>query len=496
MKVNFLTDLKSDTGTLVFLCFKNQPLDTYLNNLNKKIKGYVDKAIKVSSMEYNNNSFTDIVIPQGTNANRIILIGVDQTKIINEYDWGKLGSFITSVLNLKKISDIKLIVPKLKKNNVNETNILYGMALNTYRFNKYFTDTGKKRINFLNSITVISQNAKNIKKLWIRFNALKEGVFLTRDLVSEPSNNLTPSLLAKEASKLRKFGLKVNILDEKKLKSLKMGALLGVAQGSANKPFVVTLEWKGNPKNKVMDFSFVGKGVTFDTGGISIKPSGGMEEMKYDMGGSAVVLGLMKSLALSKVKSNISAVVGLVENMPSGTAQRPGDVVKSMSGKTIEVINTDAEGRLVLADAVWYAQKKFEPKNLIDLATLTGAIIVSIGQEKAGMFSNSSKLTTLLEKVGKEVGEPVWNMPIDSSYEKDISSDIADMKNVGSGRGAGSTAGAIFVKRFIKNVNWIHLDIAGVTWAKGDKPLIPKGGTGFGVRLLEEVVLQYISNKR
>ena len=199
-----------------------------------------------------------------------------------------------------------------------------------------------------------------------------------------------------------------------------------------------------------MDFSFVGKGVTFDTGGISIKPSGGMEEMKYDMGGSAVVLGLMKSLALSKVKSNISAVVGLVENMPSGTAQRPGDVVKSMSGKTIEVINTDAEGRLVLADAVWYAQKKFEPKNLIDLATLTGAIIVSIGQEKAGMFSNSSKLTSLLEKVGKEVGEPVWNMPIDSSYEKDISSDIADMKNVGSGRGAGSTAGAIFVKDLLK----------------------------------------------
>ena len=275
-----------------------------------------------------------------------------------------------------------------------------------------------------------------------------------------------------------------------------MGALLGVAQGSANKPFVVTLEWNGNPKSNVMDFSFVGKGVTFDTGGISIKPSGGMEEMKYDMGGSAVVLGLMKSIAMSKVKSNISAVVGLVENMPSGTAQRPGDVVKSMSGKTIEVINTDAEGRLVLADAVWYAQKKFQPKNLIDLATLTGAIIVSIGQEKAGMFSNSTKLTTLLERVGKKVGEPVWNMPIDSSYEKDISSDIADMKNVGSGRGAGSTAGAIFIKRFINNVNWIHLDIAGVTWAKSDKPLVPKGGTGYGVRLLEEMILQYLSDKR
>ena len=266
-----------------------------------------------------------------------------------------------------------------------------------------------------------------------------------------------------------------------------MGALLGVAQGSANKPYVVTLEWKGNKSSK-FDFSFVGKGVTFDTGGISIKPSSGMEEMKYDMGGSAVVLGLMKSLALGKSKVNVSAAIGLVENMPSGTAQRPGDVVTSMSGQTIEVINTDAEGRLVLADVVWYAQKKFKPKKLIDLATLTGAIIVSIGQEKAGMFSNDDKLAVEIEESGKKIGEPVWNMPIDETYERDIKSDIADMKNVGSGRGAGSTAGAIFIKRFIKDVSWVHLDIAGVTWAKQDKPLIPKGGTGYGVRLLEHLV--------
>ena len=410
----------------------------------------------------------------------------------NEYAYGKLGSFITTVLNNKKIKNAKYVSTDFGNKGENEANIIYGMALNTYRFNKYFTDEIKKRSNYLSTVTVISKNANVLKRLWNRYNAIKEGVFLTRNLVSEPSNNLTPALLAKEAQKLKSCGLQINILDEKKLKSLKMGALLGVAQGSANKPFVVTLEWKGNPKSKSMDFSFVGKGVTFDTGGISIKPSGGMEEMKYDMGGSAVVLGLMKSLALSKIKSNISAVVGLVENMPSGTAQRPGDVVKSMSGKTIEVINTDAEGRLVLADAVWYAQKIFKPKNLIDLATLTGAIIVSIGQEKAGMFSNSDKLSMLLEKAGKEVGEQVWNMPIDNSYEKDIKSDIADMKNVGSGRGAGSTAGAIFIKRFINNVNWIHLDIAGVTWAKSDKPLIPKGGTGFGVRLLEEVVSRYL----
>ena len=492
MKVNFITSLNNDGGNLIFLCIKNKPLDNYLNGLNKKFKGYIDKAIKISAMEFNNNSFADIIMPQGSNSDRIILFGVDQTKLNSEYAYGKLGSFITTVLNNKKIKNVKLASTDFGNKGENEANILYGMALNTYRFNKYFTDEIKKRNNYFSTVTVISKNANVLKKIWNRYNAIKEGVFLTRNLVSEPSNNLTPALLAKEAQKLKACGLKINILDEKKLKSLKMGALLGVAQGSANKPFVVTLEWKGNPKSKSIDFSFVGKGVTFDTGGISIKPSGGMEEMKYDMGGSAVVLGLMKTLALSKIKSNISAVVGLVENMPSGTAQRPGDVVKSMSGKTIEVINTDAEGRLVLADAVWYAQKIFKPKNLIDLATLTGAIIVSIGQEKAGMFSNSDKLSILLEKAGKEVGEQVWNMPIDNSYEKDIRSDIADMKNVGSGRGAGSTAGAIFIKRFINNVNWIHLDIAGVTWAKSDKPLIPKGGTGFGVRLLEEVVLRYL----
>ena len=239
-----------------------------------------------------------------------------------------------------------------------------------------------------------------------------------------------------------------------------------------------------------MDYTFVGKGVTFDTGGISIKPSGGMEEMKYDMGGSAVVLGLMKALALRKTKANVSGIIGLVENMPSGTAQRPGDVVKSMSGQTIEVINTDAEGRLVLADILWYAQKKFQPKRMVDLATLTGAIIVSIGQEKAGMFSNNKDFADELTELGLKVGEEVWNMPVDDSYEKDIRSDIADMKNVGSGRGAGSTAGAIFLKRFIKNTIWMHLDIAGVTWAKSDRPMTPKGGSGFGVRLLDELVFK------
>ena len=488
MKVTFSSDLKKDTGTLIFLCFKHKELDSYLNNINKKNKNFINKTIKISGLEFNNKSCVEILLPRDSNADRILLVGLEETNKFNSTNkLEELGSYITSELNKRKIGEATLIINSNIKEG-EEVHILFGVTLTTYRFNKYFSDKNNMRHNYLLSINLVSKNSLMAKKKWTRFLALKEGVFLTRDLVSEPANNLTPALLAKEASKLKNYGIKVNILDEKKIRGLKMGALLGVAQGSSNKPFVVTLEWKGDKKSSDTDFAFVGKGVTFDTGGISIKPSGGMEEMKYDMGGSAVVLGLMKALALSNSKSNVTGIVGLVENMPSGTAQRPGDVVKSMSGQTIEVINTDAEGRLVLADIVWYAQKKFKPKKLIDLATLTGAIIVSIGLEKAGMFSNNEKLASSLEKIGKEVGEPVWNMPIDNTYEKDIKSDIADMKNVGSGRGAGSTAGAIFIKRFIKNTPWIHLDIAGVTWAKADKPLIPKGGTGFGVRLLEQLV--------
>ncbi len=490
MRFNFNSELSRDKGVLLFVCIKNEPIHRYLTNLDNKNSNYIKQAMKVVNFDYKENNKLDLILPKGSNSDRIIILGVNKNSSFSDIDLGKLGSTVTATLNNKKIKEASLILSDKSFNAYEVALLLYGISLNTYRFNKYFSDKKKIRENFLETINLFSPDFKNIKNEWKRFNAIKEGVFLTRDLVSEPSNNLTPLLLSKEALKLRKTGLKVEQLDEKKLKQLKMGALLGVAQGSANKPYVVTLEWRGNKSKRTMDYTFVGKGVTFDTGGISIKPSGGMEEMKYDMGGSAVVLGLMKALALRKTKANVSGVIGLVENMPSGTAQRPGDVVKSMSGQTIEVINTDAEGRLVLADILWYAQKKFQPKKMVDLATLTGAIIVSIGQEKAGMFSNNKDFADELTKLGLKVGEEVWNMPVDDSYEKDIKSDIADMKNVGSGRGAGSTAGAIFLKRFIKNTIWMHLDIAGVTWAKSDRPMIPKGGSGFGVRLLDELVFK------
>ncbi|MDC3347689.1 leucyl aminopeptidase, partial [bacterium] len=288
------------------------------------------------------------------------------------------------------------------------------------------------------------------------------------------------------------LGVKIQVLDEKQMAKLGMGALLGVAQGSAQKPRLVVMRWDGAPKAKnKAPIAFVGKGVTFDTGGISIKPAGGMEDMKWDMGGSGVVIGLMKALAGRKAKVNAVGVVGLVENMPSSTAQRPGDVVTTMSGQTVEVLNTDAEGRLVLADAMWYCQDRYKPHTMIDLATLTGAIIVSLGNENAGMFANEDEICERLTDAGKSVGEPVWRMPLGDAYDKLINSDIADMKNIG-GRWGGSITAAQFLQRYVKDgVKWVHLDIAGVTWSNKDAPTVPKGGTAFGVRLLDRLVANH-----
>jgi leucyl aminopeptidase len=285
---------------------------------------------------------------------------------------------------------------------------------------------------------------------------------------------------------LAEIGVEVEVLGEKQMKKLGMGALLGVGQGSERESQLVVMRWNGGTEGDA-PLAFIGKGVTFDTGGISIKPAGGMEDMKWDMGGSAVVIGLMKTLALRKAKANVVGVVGLVENMPSGTAQRPGDVVTTMSGQTVEVINTDAEGRLVLADALWYTQDRFKPHFMIDLATLTGAIIIALGDQYAGLFSNDDKLSDKLIAAGRAVGEGVWRLPVDDPYDKQIKSEIADMMNVG-GREGGSITAAMFLKRFVNGVKWAHLDIAGVTWSKKDGPVTPKGATAFGVRLLDRLV--------
>mgnify|MGYP000968405828 CR=1 FL=1 len=361
---------------------------------------------------------------------------------------------------------------------------LHGLKLKSYSFNKYKT----KKETRLISINVLGNKNKPSTQNQLKFKALEEGTFYARDLVSEPGNILHPDEYAKRLNSLRKNGLKVNIYDKKKLKKLGMNALLGVGMGSIRGSYLVTIEWNG-AKNRSKPLAFIGKGVTFDTGGYSLKPARFMEDMTYDMAGSAAVVGLMKNLALRKAKINAVGVVGLVENMVSGDAQRPGDIVKSYSGKTIEVLNTDAEGRLVLADALTFTEKKFKPKFMIDLATLTGAIIVSLGSEYAGLFSNDDKLSKQILNAGTKVEEKLWRMPLHKNYDKLMNSKNADMQNINYIGGAGSTTAAQFLQRFILNKTpWAHLDIAGMAFSKYGGALNSGGATGFGVRLLNQLI--------
>jgi leucyl aminopeptidase len=361
---------------------------------------------------------------------------------------------------------------------------LHGLKLKSYEFNKYKT---KKETRII-SINIFGNKNKPSAQNQLKFKALEEGTFYARDLVSEPGNILHPDEYAKRLNSLRKDGLKINIYDEKKLKKLGMYALLGVGMGSIRGSYLVTMEWNG-AKNNSKPLAFVGKGVTFDTGGYSLKPARFMEDMTYDMAGSAAVVGLMKNLAIRKAKINAVGVVGLVENMVSGDAQRPGDIVKSYSGKTIEVLNTDAEGRLVLADALTFTERKFKPKFIVDLATLTGAIIVSLGSEYAGLFSNDDKLSKQILNAGEKVEEKLWRMPLHKNYDKLMNSKNADMQNINYVGGAGSTTAAQFLQRFILNKTpWAHLDIAGMAFSKYGGALNSGGATGYGVRLLNELI--------
>lgn len=373
--------------------------------------------------------------------------------------------------------------------------IAAGARLRAYRFDKYRTTQKEDEKPRLRSIAVATADPKAAEAAFEPLDKVVDGVYFTRDLVTEPANVMTPRAFVEQLKDLAGLGIDVEILDRDRMAELGMNALLGVAQGSANEPYLAIMRWAGAEDDTAAPVAFVGKGVCFDSGGISIKPAQGMELMKWDMGGAAVVSGLMKALAGRKAAVNAIGVVGLVENMPSATAQRPGDVVKSLSGQTIEVINTDAEGRLVLADALTYTIDRFKPREIIDLATLTGAIMVALGSYRAGLFSNDDGLSESISQAGDAVGEQVWRMPLGDRYDKDISSDIADMKNVGKGREAGSITAAQFLQRFVKDTPWAHLDIAGVTWTKENDTLVPKGGTGFGVRLLDRVVRERYEGK-
>ncbi len=364
-----------------------------------------------------------------------------------------------------------------------------GARLAAYRFDRYRTTEKPEQKPTLKRVVVAAEDAGAAETAYAPLAALAEGVEFARDLASEPANVLYPDEFARRVQALTDIGLEVEVLDEAEMARLGMGALLGVGQGSVRDSRLVVAQWRGG--GDAQPLAFVGKGVCFDTGGISIKPAEGMEDMKWDMGGAGAVAGLMKTLALRKAKVNAVGLLGLVENMPDGAAQRPGDVVKSLSGQTIEVINTDAEGRLVLADALWYCQERFKPRFMVDLATLTGAIIISLGHDYAGLFANDDGLAEALTQAGTVEGEKLWRLPLPAAYEKQIESPIADMKNIG-GRPAGSITAALFLQKFVNGLPWAHLDIAAVAWRKDSGwPTVPQGATGFGVRLLNRLCQGY-----
>ena len=489
--LSFASNLSHDSRSLaIFVTEKYEYKDKNLI-LPKDLVQKIDSFLKTLKAKNNDEEINSLDV---SDQKKCFVIRVKK-KYENSYFEEIGGTFFTYITKIKNINSVDIYADSLSENKDNLvrffSEFIFGFSLKSYTFNKYKT-LDREKINKKVNFKIITSYKNNITSIYKYYNAIKEGVFLTRDLVSEPPNILSPKVYANEIKKLSKLGLKIKIYDEKELKKLGLNALLGVGQGSANETYLVTIEWNGNTHSKQKPLAFVGKGVCFDTGGISLKPAKFMEEMKYDMAGSAVVVGLLKSLALRKAKVNAVGVVGLVENMPGSNAQRPGDIVKSYSGKTIEVLNTDAEGRLVLADALSFTEKKYKPKFIIDLATLTGAIIISLGEEYAGLFSNNDELSKNIFKASENVNEKVWRLPLHKNYDKLMDSTIADVQNINYAGGAGSITAAQFLQRFIINKTpWAHLDIAGMAFSKKAANLNPGGATGFGVRLLNNLVKKY-----
>ncbi len=471
---------KSISSNLVLFVDEKFSIDGLKKNFSNDEFSYISDLLKSSDLK------KDLLFFEINSKKTIFLVSVKKDLKISAIEG--LGAKFHSYIDHNKSNDY--LINSDTANGKIENFVgyfLHGLKLKSYEFNIYKSKKNKRSV----SINVYGNKNKISIQNQLRFKALEEGIFFARDLVSEPGNILHPDEYAKRINSLKKIGLKINIYDEKKLKKLGMNALLGVGQGSIRGSYLVTMEWNGL-KNSSKPLAFVGKGVCFDTGGISLKPAKFMEDMTYDMAGSATVVGLMKNLAIRKAKINAVGVVGLVENMPGGNAQRPGDIVKSYSGKTIEILNTDAEGRLVLADALTFTEKKFKPKFMVDLATLTGAIIVSLGSEYAGLFSNDNKLSEQLLNAGEKVEEKLWRMPLHKNFDKLIDSKNADMQNINYVGGAGSTTAAQFLQRFILNKTaWAHLDIAGMAFSKYGGALNSGGATGFGVRLLNQLIEEY-----
>jgi len=478
IKISFKksTSRKNSTNLVLFVDEKFS-LSQIKKYISAQELSYISDLLRTSDLS------KKLLVFELTSKKKIILVSIK--KNIKNFEVENLGAELYERINFGKNPNYFIYSENIINNQKSFIGyFLHGLKLKSYQFKKYKSKKEKRLI----TVNILGRGSDLSNSSQLKFKALEQGTFYARDLVSEPGNILHPDEYAKRIRSLKKYGLKINVYDQKKLKKLGMNALLGVGQGSIRGSYLVTMEWRG-AKNTSKPLAFIGKGVCFDTGGYSLKPAKFMEDMTYDMAGSAAVVGLMKNLALRKAKVNAVGVVGLVENMVSGNAQRPGDIVKSYSGKTIEILNTDAEGRLVLADAITFTEKKFKPKFMIDLATLTGAIIVSLGSEYAGLFSNNDKLSKELIDAGEKVEEKLWRMPLHKNFDKLIDSKNADMQNINYVGGAGSTTAAQFLQRFVLNKTpWAHLDIAGMAFSKYGGALNSGGATGYGVRLLNQLI--------
>jgi len=467
--------------------------------LDKALGGALKRAMEATEFTGKKGSQASLLAPKA-GIKRVLLLGTGKADAFNALAAENLGGAIAAAVEKEAAVTVlaDALAPELA------AHLALGARLRSYRFDKYRTTLKEDEKPKFAKLTVLTSGPAAAEAAYAPLAAVADGVEFTRDLVTEPANVLYPAEFAERTEGLKKLGLKVEIFDKKDLEKLGFGSLLSVSWGSAREPRMVVLQWAGasgplGPDGKKVKklkdpIAFIGKGVTFDTGGISIKPAAGMEDMKWDMAGAGTVVGLMAALAGRKAKVDAVGLVGLVENMPSGTAVRPGDVVKSYSGQTIEILNTDAEGRLVLADVLFYAQERFAPKYMVDLATLTGAIIVGLGHEYAGLFSNDDGLSEKLLAAGKATGEGLWRMPLaplGEMYDKNLKSAIADVQNIGGGRAGGSITAAQFLQRFVNGKPWAHLDIAGMAWATKELPTVPKGASAFGVRLLDAFVREF-----
>ena len=490
---------KADAAVICF--YKGKEPSPPVASINYEVKGFVDHVLSKSK------SFTGklgqvelMMMPENAPYSYGVLLGCGEKEEIDNAKAEKLGGKIAAALDGKNIESFEFFVDnELSGAGEKAVHVAVGATLRSYKFEQYKSEKGDKDEDEpeevkLSAAHFVLFDTAHAEELYAREACVIEGVFWARNLVNEPPNALFPGAYAKRIrDELKPLGVEVEILDEKKMKKLGMGALLAVGQGSDNAPRMVIMRWRGDKASNDAPLAFVGKGVTFDTGGISLKPGAGMEEMKMDMGGSAAVVGLLKALAMRKAMVNVVGVVGLVENMPSSKAYRPADIITSYSGKTIEVLNTDAEGRLVLADALAYVQDIYKPSLVIDLATLTGAMVIALGHEYCGTFVSDDALWAQLEHAGKDTGEALWRMPLDKVWKDDMEGTITDVQNMAkeSGRSAGSCTAAGFLWHFIEEgMSWAHMDIAGTAWIKKDKDVVPKYGTGFGVRVLECFVAQ------